>query len=96
MLESVGDASGTPSWILPSDSYAEILNEVNGRFLYPLETVGFTTHGSFWEAIEEGVDNLRSRSEFHSLIDIWKARAEFITPLPIIEDDQLQGRVPHA
>ena len=85
MLESIGDASDTPGWILPSDSYAEILNEVNSGFLYPLETVGFTTHGSFWEAVEEGVDNLRSRSEFHSLIDIWKARTEFITPLPIIE-----------
>ena len=85
MLESIG-SKGQAAWILPSDSYAEVLNEVNLGFLYPLETVGFTTHGSFWEAIEEGVDNLRSRSEFHSLIDIWMARSAFITPLPILDE----------
>ncbi len=86
MRSSIGATTSQNAWVLPSDSYAEILNEVNRGFLYPLETVGFTTHGSFWEAIEEGVDNLRSRSEFHSLVDIWSARSEFITPLPIIDD----------
>ncbi|MEM7279039.1 MAG: hypothetical protein AAF385_13010, partial [Pseudomonadota bacterium] len=86
MRASIGTSDSQAAWILPSDSYAEILNEVNSGFLYPIETVGFTTHGSFWEAIEEGVDNLRSRSEFHSLIDIWLARSEFITPLPIVDD----------
>ena len=86
MMESIGSTTERAPWILPSNSYAEILHEVNSGFLYPLETVGFTTHGSFWAAVEEGVNNLRSRSEFHSLIDIWLARSEFITPLPIVDD----------
>lgn len=83
---SVSKRDSKSAWILPSGSYMEVLDEVNSGSLYPVETVGFTTHGSFWEAVEEGVENLRSRSEFHSLIDIWLARSHFITPLPIIED----------
>lgn len=86
VLESIGAAENQASWVLPSDSYAEILNEINSGYLYPLETVGFTTHGSFWQAVDEGIDNLRSRSEFHSLVDIWSARRGLITPLPIIDD----------
>ncbi len=97
MLESIGSTSERSPWILPSNSYVEVLNEVNSGFLYPLETVGFTTHGSYWAAIEEGVNNLRSRSEFHSLIDIWLARSEFITPLPIVDEVvSLRGGGDHA
>ena len=86
MMGSIGPESDESPWVLPSASYAEILHQLNRGYLYPLETVGITTHGSFWEAIDEGINNLRDRSEFHSLIDIWLARGEFITPLPIIDD----------
>jgi hypothetical protein len=37
----------------------------------------------FEEAIEEGRNNLRSKAEFESMIDIALARNANITPLPI-------------
>lgn len=86
LQESIGSESSS-FWVFPSDNYAEILNEISRGFLNPIETVGITSHGSFWESIDDGVNNLRSRSEFHSLVDIWSARVDgFITPLPIIEE----------
>jgi hypothetical protein len=51
--------------------------------LVPLETVWLTEHSGFWDAVDGGKDNLKSRSRFHSMLDIARARDENVTPLPI-------------
>ncbi|MCP4007541.1 MAG: transglutaminase domain-containing protein [bacterium] len=73
-------------WIVPRREYAEILRQIHSGRLYPIESVGLTDHGSFWRAVDEGVENLRDPAEFHSLVDIKRARAYQLTPLPIKED----------
>ena len=54
--------------------------------LFPIESVELTTHGSFWDAVDKGVENLRDQGEFHSMVDIQRAREDNVTPLPIKED----------
>ena len=91
MRDSIGSESGAP-WILPSDSYEEIINEIKKKHLYPVETVGFTDHGSFWTAIQDAEEELEERSDFDALIDIIAARDNHITPLPIIDDGIVSRR----
>jgi hypothetical protein len=52
--------------------------------LVPLETVWLTTHGPFADAVEEGRRNLRRALEFDSMIDLVRARATGVTPLPVL------------
>ena len=80
--------SGPWGWVLTKNSYPEILRLIESGDLYPIETVGISDHGVFWKALEEGAENLRSRDEFHSMIDISLARKNGITPLPIIEGEE--------
>ena len=85
MRDSIGASDGVP-WILPSHSYVEVMNEIKMENLYPVETVGFTDHGSFWASIADAEDELAIRSDYHALIDVIAARENHITPLPILED----------
>ncbi|HEY7546135.1 MAG TPA: hypothetical protein VID27_14685, partial [Blastocatellia bacterium] len=84
---SASRPSGAPGqkwpWSLGKNFYAEVVKQVREQKLVPLETVWLTQRGSFWEAVEEGHKNLRSRSEFHSLLDITHARREEVTPIPM-------------
>jgi CHAT domain len=50
----------------------------------PLETVWLTTHGPFADAVEEGRRNLRRVRDFDSMIDLVRARANGVTPLPVL------------
>jgi hypothetical protein len=70
-------------------SYAEVTHYVNSGHLVPIETVGLTSQTGFWEAMELGRENLASKEEFHSMVDIIRARREPgrpVTPLPILEE----------
>jgi len=49
----------------------------------PLESVWLTERSGFWDAVDGGKDNLKSRSRFHSMLDIARARDENVTPLPV-------------
>jgi hypothetical protein len=53
-----------------------------------LEATYLTSASSFAEAKEDGRANMRSRSEFDSLLDIRLARSAKppVTPLPIINE----------
>ncbi len=82
----LAQTGGPRPWVLSQGAYSEILQYVFGEELFPIEAVGLTTHGSFWTAIDQGVEDLRSVSEFHSLIDVRGARRRFVTPLPIVEN----------
>lgn len=70
-------------------SYAEVTHYVNQQQLVPIETVGLTSQTGFWEAMDLGRENLASKEEFHSMVDIIRARREPdrpVTPLPILEE----------
>jgi hypothetical protein len=77
----------TPSkpWIFTN--YAEVLQLVKNGALVPLETTYMTQQLGFTEAMKEGKEDLRERSQFCSMIDVQRARTDKnpVTPLPIIE-----------
>lgn len=76
----------TPSkpWVFTN--YAEVVQLTRRGDLVPVETVWLTQHEGFWDAVDEGMNDLRSKSEFSSMIDIQYARSQKkpVTPLPIL------------
>jgi hypothetical protein len=79
------------SWDFKAGQYREILEEVQAGRLVPLETTLVTGRGSFADAIAEGIQNLASRQEFESMLDIYSARTDAkgnVTPLPIRRGDR--------
>lgn len=70
-------------WYVDASRYKEVLHYVQSGQLVPLESVWLTQRKSFSEALEAGYTNLRSASEFDSLIDIRQAREHGVTPLPV-------------
>jgi hypothetical protein len=70
-------------WWFRDVAYEEIVKQVKLGFLVPLESVWLTEHSGFWEAVDGGKDNLKSKRRFHSMLDIARARAEGVTPIPI-------------
>ena len=75
-------------WQIRKGSYREVLSRVHRRQLVPIETVALTSRGSFREATELGLENLRSSRDFHSMVDVHLARtaAVPVTPLPLREE----------
>jgi hypothetical protein len=77
-------------WDIQPNQYREIIGEVQAGRLVPLETTLVTGRGSFADAIADGVQNLASRREFESMLDIVLARTDSkssVTPLPIRRGD---------
>jgi hypothetical protein len=92
---SVTKSQSTPGqafgWDFRPSQYREILGEVQAGRLVPLETTLVTGRGSFADAIDGGVQNLASRREFESMLDIVLARTDektSVTPLPILRGDR--------
>jgi hypothetical protein len=79
-MEKTVDASATAQRRL---RFEEVRQWVRDGELVPLETVWLTNHSGFGEAVEKGIDNLRSSSNFESLVNVFKLRGENVTPLPI-------------
>jgi hypothetical protein len=85
--EHVGrDVTSNYSWVLDK-GYDEVTELVRSGYLAPLETVWLTQHKGFWEARDAGGENLRSRIQFESMIDVQRARDEQVTPLPVTRRD---------
>jgi hypothetical protein len=85
---SHGGSSGQQhEWHLRKDFYREVVQQVHAGSLVPLESTLITARGGFFEAIEEGMFNLRSKRDFHSLLDIRLARSSRnpVTPIPLGE-----------
>jgi hypothetical protein len=74
------------AWHLPAAMWPEVIEQVRSGALVPIESVWLTSHKGFAEAIEAGYDNLKSRKEFDSLLDVLLARSRGVTPLPIREE----------
>lgn len=90
MIPRSGEREESPSvwqrspWLVEGEAaYHEVVRQVHEGHLVPLESVWLTQRASFWDAVEEGWENLRVASEFHSLIDVLSARNHDVTPLPI-------------
>ncbi len=75
-----------PWQTLGRDAHQELALRIRARELVPIETVRLTENCGFIEAIEAGVQALADAREFHSMLDIVRARVEGVTPLPIVED----------
>lgn len=86
-IDNVQMSTGTSNWVVPADLYTDVMRLVNGEKIYPIEATGVTEFGSFWESVDAGYTNLRSKREFHSMVDIQLARDNDVTPLPIIEEE---------
>jgi hypothetical protein len=71
------------AWWFRKTAYDEIVKQVRLGRLVPLESVWLTEHSGFWDAVDGGRDNLKSRTRFHSMLDIARARDAHVTPLPI-------------
>lgn len=78
------DLEGFP-WVFRPADRDEIMHQVEQGNLVPLETVWLTARRGFWEAADEGWDNLLNPSEFDALVDITRAREDDVTPLPVGE-----------
>lgn len=71
---------------LGQEAHRELARAIEARQLVPLETVRLTEYCGFVAAIEAGVEALAAPQDFHSMLDIVRARQWGVTPLPIVED----------
>jgi hypothetical protein len=78
-------------WYLSTpDHFREILGEIQGGRLVPIETVSLTARASFGDALADGYKNLGNRRQFDSMLDVQLARSDgqrSVTPLPILRKD---------
>ncbi len=72
-------------WYLDKSFYAEVVQQVRDLKLVPIESTLIPRRGGFWEAVDAGIENLRSKRQFHSLIDVRLARDNRppVTPIPL-------------
>lgn len=73
----------TYPWYFEKRFYDIVLEYIREAKLVPLESTLLTTRGSYGDAIAQGMDNLRNRSEFHSMLDVVTARENRVTPIPM-------------
>jgi len=85
--EEAGSYVQRYAWEFDRSRYGEVLEAVRGGDIVPLETTLLTNRGGFWEAVEEGIRNLDSAGQFHSMLDIGLAREGDVTPLPLAAFD---------
>ena len=85
---------GRYGWQFKRQHFAQIMQSIQRGDLVPLETVGITSRSSFDMAMQDGLENLRSKTEFDSLLDLLQARRNEppVTPLPIIQSEHAGER----
>jgi hypothetical protein len=70
-------------WMLGRSRFADVVSLVRDGHIVPIESVSLTSRSGFWPAVDEGLKNLRSKRQFHSLFDVRTARSKGVTPIPI-------------
>lgn len=75
--------SPNEQWLFGKDFFEKLVQLVQEGELVPVETVCLTERTGFWEAVEQGALNLRSKSSFQYMVDIKSARESNVTPLPL-------------
>jgi hypothetical protein len=85
MHSEVLSASTNPRWwMLERGYYSELMERVYQGDLIPLETTLLARRSSFKHAAEEGLRNLKSKSDFEYLLDVNLARDAGVRPIPTI------------
>jgi hypothetical protein len=81
---------GRYGWHFQRQHFAQIMQSIQRGDLVPLETVDITSRASFDTAMQDGLENLRNKNEFDSLLDLLQARRNEppVTPLPIIQSER--------
>lgn len=81
---------GRYGWQFQRQHFSLLMQCIQRGDLVPLETVDLTNRSSFDTAMQDGLENLRNKSEFDSLLDLVQARRNEppVTPLPIIQNNQ--------
>jgi hypothetical protein len=82
-IASADGAASQYAWMLDRNSYSDLLQLVRDGHLVPIESVALTQRSGYWDAVAQGIENLRSRDEFEFLIDIKRAREANVTPIPL-------------
>jgi hypothetical protein len=77
------DSNTQREWILDQRYYSAIVQLVRDGHVAPIESVALTRRAGFADAIEQGTENLRSKSDFQFLVDIKSAREADVTPIPM-------------
>jgi hypothetical protein len=72
-------------WMLGRSRFSDVTELVRQGHIVPLESVSLTSRSGFWPAVDEGLKNLRSKRQFHSMFDLRTARSDKnrVTPIPI-------------
>ena len=73
----------TDVWMLGRSRFNHVVELVRKGHIVPLESVWLTSRSGFWDAADEGLKNLRSKRQFHSMYDVRTARSKSVTPIPI-------------
>jgi hypothetical protein len=83
-LDSRDTLMPSKSWCF--NNYSEVVELARRGSVVPIESVWLTQHEGFWEAVDEGMNDLRSKREFALMIDVQGARSYQppVTPLPIL------------
>jgi hypothetical protein len=69
-------------WMLGATQFSGVVELVQNGHIVPIESTLLTSRGGFWDAVDEGSQNLRSKRSFHSMFDLKRAR-KHVTPVPI-------------
>jgi len=77
------DTSLQNQWTLDQRYYSSVVGLVRSGDIVPIESVALTQHSGFAEAIEQGTENFRNKSDFECLVDIKGARKADVTPIPM-------------
>lgn len=67
------------------NNHREVFELARQGSIVPLESVWLTERRGFWDAVDEGMNDLRSKGEFAVMIDVQGARTSQVTPLPILK-----------
>ena len=76
------EAMADAAWMLGKNRFADVVGLVQQGHIVPLESVLLTSRSGFWPAVEEGLQDLRSKRHFDSMFDVKTARKS-VTPLPL-------------
>jgi hypothetical protein len=71
------------AWMFDRVCYSDLLQLVREGHLIPLESIALTQRCGYWDAVAQGIENLRNKNEFEFLIDIKRAREANVTPIPL-------------
>ena len=71
------------AWWFRDTAFDEIARQVKLGKLVPMESVWLTEHRGFFVAVDEATEYFEHRRNFHSMLDIARAREAGVTPLPL-------------